>query len=36
MILKIDSAAPQSLLDQLKSRPNIVRVASVSLPKRNV
>jgi hypothetical protein len=36
MILKTDSPAPQSLLDQLKSRPNIVRVAPVSLPKRNV
>src|SRR3954469_24694844 len=36
MILKTDSEAPQALLNRLRARPNIVRVASVNLPPRNV
>jgi D-3-phosphoglycerate dehydrogenase len=34
MILKTDSEAPTALLNRLKARPNIVRVAAVNLPGR--
>jgi D-3-phosphoglycerate dehydrogenase len=36
MFVKTDSEAPQALLNRLRARPNIVRVASVNLPPRNV
>ncbi len=36
MILKTDSEAPPALLNRLRARPYIVRVASVNLPPRNV
>jgi D-3-phosphoglycerate dehydrogenase len=36
MILKTDSEPPQALLNRLRARPNILRVASVNLPARNV
>ena len=36
MILKTDSEAPAALLNRLRARPNIVRVASVALAARNV
>jgi D-3-phosphoglycerate dehydrogenase len=35
MLLKTDSAAPSTLLDKLRSKSNILRVKSLSLPARN-
>ncbi|HXE56084.1 MAG TPA: phosphoglycerate dehydrogenase [Tepidisphaeraceae bacterium] len=35
MVLKIDSEPPTTLLDELRKRPNIVRVKALSLPARN-
>jgi len=35
MVLKTDSAPPDSLLNRLKARPNILRVKSLVLPPRN-
>ena len=35
MVLKIDSQAPTSLIDNLKSKPGILRVKALSLPPRN-
>jgi D-3-phosphoglycerate dehydrogenase len=35
MMLKTDSAPPASLLEKLRSRPNITRVKALSLPARN-
>jgi D-3-phosphoglycerate dehydrogenase len=34
MVLKVDSAPPESLVNRLKARPNIVKVRSVVLPPR--
>ena len=34
MVIKTDSAPPESLLNRLRARPNILRVKSVSLPPR--
>ena len=34
MLIKVDSAPSQALLDKLKARPGIVRVRQVELPKR--
>jgi D-3-phosphoglycerate dehydrogenase / 2-oxoglutarate reductase len=35
MVLKTDSAPPTSLLEKLRTRPNIIRVKALSLPPRN-
>ncbi len=35
MVLKIDAAAPEALLNRLRARPNIVRVKPVMLPPRD-
>jgi len=35
MVLKTDSAPPTTLLDQLRARPNIIKVKSMVLPARN-
>jgi D-3-phosphoglycerate dehydrogenase len=32
MLLKIDAEAPKSLLDRLRTRPGILKVAAVKLP----
>jgi hypothetical protein len=34
MVIKVDSAPSQGLLDKLKARPGIIRVKQVELPKR--
>jgi D-3-phosphoglycerate dehydrogenase len=35
MVLKTDSAPPDSLLNRLRARPNILRVKALVLPPRN-
>jgi hypothetical protein len=35
MVLKTDTAAPDTLLKQLRARPGIMRATAVALPPRN-
>jgi hypothetical protein len=35
MVIKIDSAAPDALMNRLKARPGILRVKALTLPARN-
>jgi hypothetical protein len=35
MVLKVDSAPPKTLIDNLRSRPGIQRVKTVAVPPRD-